>query len=132
MPGGGRSPSHGGNGMSPRSAARLMEPVAWPANTGVDVRDFGAPFGRPVRKPRERTFADELRAATVDESPYQRHVAPVAPPRRKPTAAEVAERRVLRVMDDLEKAMGSSNADAADALKAELARRARATAGKRP
>ena len=84
-----------------------MAEMPFEPEDGVRVADY-VTFGRPLKAPPAKTFLDELRHLVVDESPFQARIAPVAPPRRKPTAAEIAEKRVLKSMDELEKAMGSA------------------------
>lgn len=43
---------------------------------------------------------------TTDQSPYIHNVAPIPPPKRKPTAADIAEKRILKVVDAIDRITG--------------------------
>ena len=112
--------------LSPNEAARRMSEVPWPAAPGVDTRSE-QDFGRPLKTKPPRTFHDELRHFTVTQSPYQDHVAPLLPQKRRPRPADVAEKRMLKTVVELDKLVAAGEQeDAGDAFKAELARRKRA------
>jgi hypothetical protein len=112
--------------LSPNEAAQRMSEVPWPSAPGVDTRNEQH-FGRPQKTKPPRTFHDELRHFTVTQSPYQGHVAPLLPQKRRPRPADVAEKRMLKTVVELDKIVAAGEQeDAGDAFKAELARRKRA------
>jgi hypothetical protein len=42
----------------------------------------------------------------TEQSPYIHNVAPIPPPKRKPTAADIAEKRILKVVDTIDRITG--------------------------